>query len=263
MASAATSSTEYIQHHLVHLQYDLTTNTLGNGGFWTLNLDTIFTSIFMGLLFIIPFITAAQYASVSNPSMLQNLVEILVSYVNDQIKENLYIEDVSIGALALTIFVWVFLMNFMDLVPVDLLPQIALYFGIPYLRVVPTADVNLTLAMSISVIFLVYGYGIKFNGIIGFIHELLSEPFGIFLFPVNIIKHILSDGGKAISLALRLYGNLYAGEIIFILIALTPYYLQWMFAGAWLGFHLFVITIQAFIFMMLTIVYIGLTKHEH
>lgn len=263
MASAALSSTEYIQHHLVHLQYNLMTNSLGNGGFWTLNLDTIFISLFLGLFFFIPFAIAAQYASITNPTGLQNLVEILVTYVNDQIKENLHIEDSSIGALALTIFVWVFLMNFMDLIPVDLLPQIGHLFGLPYLRAVPTADVNLTLGMSSSVIVLVYAYGVKFNGPVGFIRELLAEPFGIYLFPVNIIKHILSDGGKAISLALRLYGNLYAGEIIFILIALTPFYLQWIFASAWLGFHLFVITIQAFIFMMLTIVYIGLSKHEH
>lgn len=263
MTSATSSSTEYIQHHLVHLQYNLQTNSLGDGGFWTLHLDTIGVSLVLGFCFLIPFIYAAHQARIENPPMLQNIVEVLVSYVNDQIKENLHIEDISIGALALTIFIWVFLMNFMDLVPVDLPPQVALLFGLPYFRAVPTADVNLTLAMSVSVILLVYAYGIKFNGITGFIYELLAEPFGIFLFPVNLLKHILSDGGKAISLALRLYGNLYAGEIIFILIALTPYYLQWIFAGAWLGFHLFVITIQAFIFMMLTIVYIGLSKHEH
>lgn len=263
MSNEGINSTQYIKHHLVHLQYDMTTQQLGNGGFWTLNLDTIFFSVLMGLAFLIPFSIAARFARLENPSRTQNIVEILVNYVNQQIKENLYIEDATIGALGLTIFVWVFMMNFMDLIPVDLFPQIAHHMGIPYLRVVPTADINLTFALSSSVIFLVYYYGAVFNGILGLTYEILSEPFGIFLFPLNLIKHILSDGGKAISLALRLYGNIYAGEIIFILIALSPAYLQWMFAGAWLGFHLFVITIQAFIFMMLTIVYISLMRHEH
>jgi F-type H+-transporting ATPase subunit a len=263
MANAPLTATEYIKHHMVHLEYNLLTGELGNGGFWTLHLDTIFFSLILGVFFLAFFITIARCASVTNPSKVQCFVESVFEFVNQQVIDCFNVTDRSIGALAMTIFVWVFLMNFMDLIPVDLFPQIAAYMGYPYLRVVPTADLNLTFAMSLSVFFLIYAYSVKFKGFTGWLKEMCCEPFGIWAFPVNILKHLIADVARPVSLSLRLFGNIYAGEIIFILIALTPAYLQWIFAGAWLGFHLFVITIQAFIFMMLTIVYISLAKQDH
>ena len=133
--------------------------------------------------------------------------------------------------------------------------------GFKYLRCVPTADLNVTLGLALFVFLSIYCYAVKFNGLIPWLKEISTEPFGVYLMPVNIIKHLITDIARPISLSLRLFGNIYAGEIIFILIALTPAYMQWLLAGAWLGFHLFVITIQAFIFMILAIVYIGLVKH--
>ncbi|MEC8063424.1 MAG: F0F1 ATP synthase subunit A [Pseudomonadota bacterium] len=263
MASTVSTATEYIKHHMVHLEYNLLTGELGNGGFWTLHLDTIFFSVVLGILFVCFFAYIAQSATVRTPSNIQCSIEAIYEFVNQQIVDCLNVEDTSIGALSLTIFVWVFLMNFMDLIPVDLFPVIASHMGIPYLRAVPTADLNMTFALSGAVFLLIYAYAIKFNGFFGWIKEVICEPFGILFFPVNIIKHLIADFARPVSLSLRLFGNIYAGEIVFILIALTPATMQWLFAGAWLGFHLFVITIQAFIFMMLTIVYISLTKHEH
>jgi len=269
--SSSLNSTEYIQHHLKHLQVSLSDGKIiksipgefGNKGFWVINVDTILISFLLGLGFLSVFIYCARSASVENPSRWQLTLESLIEYINTQIYEIIRVKDNSIGALALTLFTWVFLMNFMDLIPVDLLPQMAHWAGYPYFRAVPTTDLNMTLALSLSSIILVYLYGIRFNGAKGLVYELLAEPFGLVLFPINLLKHLLADSAKIISLALRLYGNLYAGELIFILIALTPAYMQWIFAGCWLGFHLLIITLQAFIFMMLTIVYIGLLRHEH
>ena len=263
MATNPSSATEYIQHHMVHLEYNLLSGEYGNGGFWTLHLDTIFFSLVLGILFVCFFAFIAHKATVTNPSNTQCAIEGVYEFVNQQIIDCLNIEDNSIGALSLTIFVWVFLMNFMDLIPVDLFPVMASWMGIPYLRAVPTADLNMTFAMSLAIFFIIYGYAIRFNSLKGWLTEVISEPFGIWFFPVNILKHLIADLARPVSLSLRLFGNIYAGEIVFILIALTPATIQWIFAGAWLGFHLFVITIQAFIFMMLTIVYISLTKQEH
>ena len=252
------TATEYIQHHLKHLTVSLSG---AHSGFWILNADTIFFSIVLGGMFVIPFIYCAHYASVDKPSTFQIALELLAKFVEDQSHETFSERLDSVCALALTIFVYIFLMNFMDLIPVDLFPVIASHMGFHYLRCVPTADLNVPLALALFVFFAIYFYAIKFNGFFTWIKEVATEPFGIYLMPVNILKHLIADIARPISLSLRLFGNIYAGEIIFILIALTPAYMQWLLAGAWLGFHLFVITIQAFIFMILTIVYIGLVKH--
>jgi len=168
-----------------------------------------------------------------------------------------------IAPLGLTIFVWVFLMNFMDLIPVDLLPGIASLIGIPYLRVVPSTDLNATFAMSISVFCLIIFYSIKVKGGIGFAKEMLLTPFGPWLMPFNLLLKTVEELAKPVSLALRLFGNLYAGELIFILIALLPWYVQPLLSVPWAIFHLLIITLQAFIFMVLTIVYLSLAHEEH
>ena len=258
MSQNPLTATDYIQHHLKHLQVSLYGEP---GGFWTINIDSIFFSVVLGFLFVIPFMRCASNASISKPSRFQAAIELLAEFVGDQVKDTLNERVASVCALALTIFVYIFLMNFMDLIPVDLFPVIADYFGIHKLRAVPTADLNVPLGLALFVFISIYAYAIKFNGFWNWIKEVSTEPFGPYLMPVNILKHLVADIARPISLSLRLFGNLYAGEIIFILIALTPAYMQWLLAGAWLGFHLFVITIQAFIFMILTIVYIGLVKH--
>lgn len=256
--SGPLTATEYIQHHLKHL----TVNLFGaDSGFWVLNVDTIFFSIVLGILFIVPFVYCAHYASVDKPSTFQMILEFLAEFVEDQSSETFNERLDSVCAIALTMFVYIFLMNFMDLLPVDLFPVIASNFGLSNVRCVPTADLNVPLALALFVFFAIYFYAIKFNGFFNWVKEITTEPFGIYCMPINLLKHLIADIARPISLSLRLFGNIYAGEIIFILIALTPAYMQWLLAGAWLGFHLFVITIQAFIFMILTIVYIGLVKH--
>ena len=258
MSHTSLTATEYIQHHLKHWSITIYGD---KGSFFTLHLDTILISILLGFIFLVPFARCAKFASVRTPGRFQASLELLVEFVESQVRETLSERVSSVGALGLTLFVYIFLMNFMDLVPVDLLPVIASNMGVEYFRAVPTADLNATFGLSIFVFISIYFHAIKFNGVINWLKEVSSEPFGIYLMPVNIAKHLIADIARPISLSLRLFGNLYAGEIIFILIALTPAYMQWLLAGAWLGFHLFVITVQAFIFMILAIVYIGLVKH--
>lgn len=259
----AHSSAAYIQHHLTNLNFDVKTFSLGQNGFWTLQLDTLFFSILLGVLFSAMFWKVARTATTGVPGGLQNFVESLIEFVDRQVKETFHGKNALIAPLALTIFVWVFLMNFMDLLPVDLLPLIGRWMGIPHLRVVPTTDTNLTFALSLSVFFLIIYYSIKIKGFGGFIKELTCSPFGIWLMPVNIVLKTVEEIAKPISLALRLFGNLYAGELIFILIALLPWWMQWSLGAPWAIFHILIITIQAFIFMMLTIVYLSLAHESH
>ncbi len=249
------TSSEYIVHHLT---------PLGVGeGFWTFHLDTLIISAVLGFLFVWLFRKAALQATSDVPGGLQNFAEIMVEFVDGQVKDSFHGHNPLIAPLALTIFIWVFLWNFMDLVPVDLLPAIASVLGIHYLKVVPSTDVNATFALSLSVMFLVYYYSIKVKGVAGFSKEILTHPFGIWLFPFNVLLRIVEDLAKPISLALRLFGNLYAGELIFILIALLPWWLQFTLGWPWAVFHLLIITLQAFIFMVLTIVYLSMAHEDH
>jgi F-type H+-transporting ATPase subunit a len=237
---------------------------LGVGeGFWTFHLDTLIISAVLGFLFVWLFRKAALQATSDVPGGLQNFAEIMVEFVDGQVKDSFHGHNPLIAPLALTIFIWVFLWNFMDLVPVDLLPAIASVLGIHYLKVVPSTDVNATFALSLSVMFLVYYYSIKVKGVAGFSKEILTHPFGIWLFPFNVLLRIVEDLAKPISLALRLFGNLYAGELIFILIALLPWWLQFTLGWPWAVFHLLIITLQAFIFMVLTIVYLSMAHEDH
>jgi F-type H+-transporting ATPase subunit a len=168
-----------------------------------------------------------------------------------------------IAPMALTIFVWVFLMNLMDLVPVDWIPHLAVVVGIPFMKIVPSTDLNVTMGISFSIFFLIVFYSIKQKGIGGFMAELSLQPLGKWALPFNLLLEVVGLIAKPISLALRLFGNMYAGEMIFILIALLPFWAQWLLSVPWALFHILIITLQAFIFMVLTIVYLAMAHDHH
>ncbi|MAZ78063.1 MAG: F0F1 ATP synthase subunit A [Legionellaceae bacterium] len=253
----------YVGHHLEHLELNLHTLHLGDGGFWTLNLDTFIVSIVLGVLFLGLFRFVAKRVVSDVPGKIQNFVEMMLEFVDGLTKETFRAESVFVASLALTIFVWVFLMNLMDLVPVDFLPSILAGLGIAHFKSVPTSDPNLTFALSITVFLLMIFYNLKSKGPVGLGKEMLSAPFGPKLFPLNFAFRLLEDCVKPISLALRLFGNLFAGELIFILIALLPWWIQWTVGGIWSIFHILIIVLQAFIFMMLTLVYLSMAKDTH
>jgi F-type H+-transporting ATPase subunit a len=251
---AAPSASEYIVHHLTNLQT--------GGGFWTLHIDTLVFSLTLGGVFALLFRRAARRATAGAPGALQNFVEILVEFVDRQVKDAFHGRSALIAPLALTIFCWVFLWNAMDLVPVDLLPAAAGWLGVPYLRVVPSTDMNATFALSLSVFVLIVFYSFKIKGAGGYAREFLTHPFGPYLFPANVLLNLVELVAKPLSLSLRLFGNLYAGEMIFILIALLPWWLQPVLSWPWAVFHILIITLQAFIFMVLTIVYLSMAHEE-
>lgn len=260
-ANEKLSSAAYIEHHLHYWQAQLpgTTNV-----FSVLHLDTLFISIILGVLFLGFCFLVARKAHAGVPSRAQNFVEFIVESVDKTVKEVFHGNSPLIGPLSLTIFVWVFLMSFMDLVPVDLLPRFMGTMGIDQFRVVPTADLNQTFALSISVFFLIFYYSLKMKGFRGSLKEGLTHPFGIWLMPLNLIFRIIEDVAKPFSLAFRLFGNLFAGELIFILIAaLIPWWLQWLPGSIWAIFHILIITLQAFIFMILTIIYLSMASETH
>lgn len=258
------TASEYIQHHLTNLQFNVKTMTFGGGGgFWTLNLDTLLISTALGLLALLLFSKVARSMTSGVPGKLQNLVEVIFGFVDQQVKDTFHGRSILIAPLALTIFTWVFLMNLMDLIPVDVLPRAAGAAGIGHLRVVPTTDLTATFGMSITVFILIMFYSFKIKGPKGVFMEFFAKPFGLWLFPVNFIMRVVEEVAKPISLALRLFGNMFAGELIFVLIALLPWYMQWPLAVPWALFHILIITLQAFIFMVLTIVYLSLACEDH
>jgi len=267
---APANSTEYIGHHLKHL-------SVGEG-FWTWHVDTIFMSVLLGLVAIWMFWSAARKATPGVPGKWQAFVEIVVEFVDTQVKEVFHLDRRFLAPLALTIFVWVFLMNAMDLLPLDLPGLIASWFGIHYWRVVPTADANTTFAMSITVLVIVIFYSFKAKGAGGFMHELFTAPFGAnpLLWIPNFVLNLVELLSKPISLAMRLFGNMYAGELVFMLIALlgatwagfnfasvSSMFGQILMGSAWAIFHILIITLQAFIFMVLTIVYTAMATEHH
>ena len=254
---------EYVQHHMFHWKLNLHNFTFTDGGFWTLNLDTLCISILLGLLLIFTLYIFTRRTTVGVPGKWQNAIEMTVEFVDGTVKDSFHGDRSLIAPLALTIFLWVFLMNFMDLIPVDFIPRLFYIGGVRDFKVVPTADPTLTFALSITVFILVIFYNFKMKGVIGLGKEVLSRPFGWYLMPINIIFRLIDEGVKPISLALRLFGNLFAGELIFVLIALLPWWGQFTLGMVWTLFHLLVITVQAFIFMMLTVVYISLSVESH
>ncbi|MFZ5557018.1 MAG: F0F1 ATP synthase subunit A [Pseudomonadota bacterium] len=248
--SAAPTASEYIIGHL--------TNAQVGGGFWTVHVDTVFFSLVLGVVVFGAFFMAARKATSGVPGKWQNFVEFLLEFVDSQVKVMFHGKSDLIAPLALTIFVWVFTMNAMDLLPIDILAT----FGL-HAKIVPTTDPNTTFAMSISVFLLMFFYNFKIKGVSGFMHEVVSAPFGKALAPVNVVFRIIEDVSKPLSLALRLFGNMYAGEMVFILIALLPFWIQPLLSWPWAVFHILIITLQAYIFMMLTIVYLSMAHETH
>jgi|ERR1700675_915023 F-type H+-transporting ATPase subunit a len=281
-AEQPTTANEYILHHLTFLSNK---KQMGVVDFSVIHLDTVFFSVALAVLFGGAFYFAARTATSGVPGKFQNFVELLVDKVNEQVSDSFHGTNKLLAPLALTIFCWVLLFNIMDILPVDLLPAIAHGAGIEHLKVVPTTDLNVTLAMALTVFVLIIYYSIKSKGIGGFLGELTLQPFTArnpfvkaLLVPVNLILEIVPLLARPISLSLRLYGNLFAGEMIFLLLAALSLrgvaqlghfsgwffvVVQFIFALAWGIFHLLVITLQAFIFMVLTIVYLAMAQEHH
>jgi len=278
-SSELLTSQEYIRHHLTNLTLGLhpehglrlahDAEEAAAMGFWAVHLDTMLFSIGLGVLFLWFFHKVAASATSDTPGAAQNFVEAIVDFVEENVRGSFSGRNPLVAPLALTIFVWVFLMNLMDLVPVDLVPWLASLLGVHYLKIVPTTDPNATFGMALVVFFLVLYYSVKMKGVGGFVGELTLQPFGKWGLPANFLLEGINLLSKPVSLALRLFGNLYAGEMIFILIAV-------MFSGglvlavsgiflqiAWAIFHILIITLQAFIFMVLTIVYLDMAHQEH
>ncbi len=238
-------------------------------GFWALHIDTLGFSIGLGALFLYIFYRVGKQATAGVPGGLQNFAEWIVEFVEDSVRGSFSGRNPLVAPLAFTIFIWIFLMNFMDLIAIDFLPGLAGLIGIPYLKVVPTTDPNATFGMAFGVFFLILYYSFKIKGPGGFFAELAFQPFGKLGMPVNLLLEGVNLIAKPISLALRLFGNMYAGEMIFILIALM--YSGSLVVGAfggllqigWAIFHILIITLQAFIFMTLTIVYLDMAHQEH
>jgi len=286
-SSEEQTSTEYMQHHLQNmvvgklpagyerydgsvLEHDTWTmahssDEAMNMGFWSLNIDTFGWSIFLGMIFYYLFRKVAKAATSGIPGGWQNLVEMLVEFADNSVKNTFHgSSHPVIAPLALTVFCWILLMNAMDLVPVDVLPLLAqLISGDPhlYFKVVPTTDPNITFGFSLTVFALIVYYSIKIKGASGFFAELAFHPFGKWMLPFNLFLEGVSLLAKPVSLALRLFGNLYAGELLFLLIAMLGYW-QLPAHFVWAVFHLIVVPLQAFIFMMLTIVYLGMAHEE-
>jgi F-type H+-transporting ATPase subunit a len=260
------TSSEYIQHHLTNLVYGRhadghwgfahSAGEIKEMGFWAIHVDSMLWAIVTGALFLFLFYRVARNVTSGVPGGLQNAVEYLVEMIDNSVKESFYGKNDMIAPLGLTLFIWVLLMNTMDLFPVDWIPEIAKRVGVDHMKVVPTTDPNVTLGMSLTVFVMMIYYSVKVKGFGHFLGELAFHPFGKWMVPFNLILELPSLFAKPLSLGLRLFGNLYAGELIFILIALLGWYQLPLHFG-WAVFHILVITLQAYIFMMLTIVYLN------
>ncbi|MEX0607129.1 MAG: F0F1 ATP synthase subunit A [Halofilum sp. (in: g-proteobacteria)] len=276
MASEQLTSQDYIRHHLQNLTYGEhpdgswgfahSAQEAADMGFWAIHVDTMFFSILTAVLFLGLFKLVVNRVTSGQPGGLQNFVETIVEFVDTQVRDSFHGKSPLIAPLALTIMVWIFLMNLLDLVPVDWVPQLAAAMGIEYLRIVPTADINAPIGMAIGVFFLILFYNIKIKGVVGFTKEMTLHPFGKWLMPFNLLLETVTLVAKNVSLAMRLFGNLYAAELIFVLIATVPFWAQWTLHVPWAIYHILVVPLQAFIFMVLTIVYLSMaheTEEEH
>ena len=293
MAGSTQTVSEYITHHLTNLTYGELPGgferedgaIIGEGGAWVMahgareasamgfsaiHVDSMLWSTCLGILFCWLFRRVAKKAETGVPSGMVNVVEMIVEFVDSTVRDTFHGNNKLIAPLALTIFVWVLLMNLMDLVPIDLVPKVLeVVAGVPFQKIVPSTDVNITLGMAIGVFILMLYYSIKIKGF-GFLKELSFTPFNHWAFiPVNLFMEVVGLLAKPFSLGLRLFGNLYAGEMIFILIAaLFSAGVAWMVPAGflqvtWAIFHLLIIPLQAFIFMVLTIVYLSMAHEDH
>jgi len=272
MASEQQTATEYIRHHLTNLTYGHHpdhgwgfahgADEAAEMGFWAINVDSMFWAVLSGVVFAWLFRAAAKRASPETPSGLQNLIESVIEFVDNQVRESFHGRSELIAPLSLTILVWVFVMNLLDLVPIDLVPGLAYALGISHMRIVPTADINIPVGLAVCVFCLILYYNIRIKGGFGFAKEMTLQPFGKWAMPFNLLLETITLLAKNVSLAMRLFGNLYAAEMVFVLIAaLIPWYAQWLLHVPWAIFHILVVPLQAFIFMILTIVYLSMA-HE-
>ncbi|MBS3959110.1 MAG: F0F1 ATP synthase subunit A [Xanthomonadaceae bacterium] len=278
MASSELTPTGYIQHHLTNLKLQV-----GEGGFWVLHLDTLITSVFVGLFMCFAFWLATRRATAGVPGRWQAFVEMVLEFVDQQCKDSYQGTSRLVTPIAITLFCWILLLNAFKFIPADFLAiplgmaavALAELFGAAdpskfnYWKPVPTTDMSATLGMSFSVFFLMIFFALRAKGFGGFIHELFTAPFGKWLFPANLLLNFVELLSKPISLAMRLFGNMYGGELVFLLIwVLGSAGIAGMLAGGtfglgWMLFHLLVVPLQAFIFMMLSIVYLGLMEEHH
>ena len=281
-AEESGGATGYILHHETNLS-----NRSAHGivDFTVINYDTVFFSVLLAVVFLALFGLIARRATTGVPGPVQNFVETIVSFVDGQVRDTFHGASRLVAPLALTIFCWIFLFNFMDLIPVDLLPLVGRGVGLEHLKIVPSTDLNATFAMSLTVFILIIYYSLRMKGLVGFIGELTLNPFRAknpflqaLLVPVNFILESVTFLARPLSLSLRLYGNLYAGEMVFLLLAVLTLQgisglahfsgwfflvMQYLLALVWTIFHLLVITLQAFIFMVLTIVYLSMASEHH
>jgi F-type H+-transporting ATPase subunit a len=283
--NAGPTANEYISHHLVNLHV--------GQGFWTFHLDTLIMSGLVGVVVFGLMAYAGRRATAGVPGKLQAFVEIVLGMVDQQVRDTFHGKSAIVTPLAITVFVWVFCMNALDLIPVDFIPWIMHnVFGVEHWKAVPTTDPNATFAMSLTVFALILVFNVRFKGVGGFIREIFTAPFHtdnialqLLLAPINLVLRFVEELAKPVSLALRLFGNMFAGEVLFILMVLLAGAWSWDMAGAstvgdagrslvamlghvvlslgWGIFHILIITLQAFIFMMLTIVYMSLASESH
>jgi F-type H+-transporting ATPase subunit a len=281
-AETGGGATDYILHHQKNLSNEA---FHGIFDFSVINYDTIFFSVLLAVVFLALFGLVARRATAGVPGRVQNFIETIVEFVDHQVRDTFHGASRLVAPLALTIFCWIFLFNFMDLIPVDLLPLVARGVGLEHLKVVPSTDLNATFAMSLTVFILIIFYNLKMKGPLGFLGELTLNPFRArnpfvqaLLVPANFILESVTFLARPLSLSLRLYGNLYAGEMVFLLLAVLTlqgisalsHFSGWFFlvmqfflALVWAAFHLLIITLQAFIFMVLTIVYLSMASEHH
>jgi F-type H+-transporting ATPase subunit a len=264
MAGEEATPTSYIQHHLQNLTFQVQ-----EGGFWQVHVDTLVMSVLSGLLMVFGFWIATRKATAGVPGKWQAFVEILLEFVDRQVKDTYHGTSKLVTPIAITLFFWILMMNLIKMVPADFIARPLEMAGVHYWKPVPTADVNATLGMSISVFFLMIFFSLRSKGVGGMAKEFLTATFGKWMLPFNLILNIVEWVSKPISLAMRLFGNMFGGEIVFLLI--------WVLGGAgifgalaggafgfgWMLFHLLVIPLQAFIFMMLSIVYLSLAEDSH
>ncbi len=270
------TATEYVSHHLTNLTFGKldghwafahSPEEAAEMGFWAINVDSMLMSILLGVLFVglFRFVIARMSAEPPRGKSLQNVIEMIVEMIQDSIKSSFHARNEMIGPLAMTIFVWILMMNAMDLVPVDWIPLLAqtvMGDSHAYFRAVPTTDLNITLGFAVGVFFLIIFYSVKVKGLGGFLGEFAFQPFGKYAIPLNLLLELPGFLAKPVSLALRLYGNFFAGETIFLVIALLGYW-QLPLHFFWAFFHILVVTLQAYLFMMLTIVYLDQAHADH
>jgi len=262
------SPTDYILHHLTHLK--------SGSGFWTWHVDTLLMSAVLAGLVGFVFWLAARRTTAGVPSRFVSFFEMILDFVDGQVAEIYHGDRRFLTALALSLFTWIVAMNTMDLLPLDLPGSIAALFGAHYFRVLPTADLNGTIAMALVVLLLVIVFSIRAKGLGGYLHEWVAAPFGVWFAPANVLLNAVELLSKPVSLGMRLFGNMFAGELLFMLIALLGFavagltassiaffVMQVALGSAWAIFHILIVLLQAYIFMVLPVVYIAMAEEHH